>query len=124
MIRSGALVLVVLWLVLLGAPSRVRFIGVPSFVSAGQSVFFSVWVEPEGGDRILIAAALEPECVGRIDECSVAMSLFQLGDGNRKLWDVRWVELPHGEFVLVAVVFDSQREVARAISRVQVMERF
>lgn len=124
MMRAGALILVVLWLVMLGAPSRVRFIGVPSFVNAGQSLIFRVWVEPEDGDRRLIVAAVDPECAGRIDECNVGLSRFQLGDGNRKVWDVRWGALPSGEFYVVAVVFNSQKEVARASVPVKVMERF
>lgn len=125
MMRPGALILVVLWLVMLGAPSRVRFIRPPVFVHEGQSLRFTVWVEPHPDDRRLIVAAADPECTGSLVECSVSLSTFALGgpETSRKAWDVRWGALPHGEFRVVAVVFDSQREVARASVPVIVLAR-
>jgi hypothetical protein len=125
MIRSVALLLFVAVLSLQQVPPRVRFIRPPHFVALGQIVKLSVWVEPHKDDRKLVIAAVDPNCVGSIDQCNVGKSTIQLGDGdNRKLWDTYWSAMFPGEFTLIAVVSTQSAEVARASVPVQVLEGF
>jgi hypothetical protein len=120
--RIGLLVLVYLALILqsgLGEPARVSIVRPSRFIPERAAVRWMVQVQPAEENRRLELAAFD-------DGVEVSMSKRQLdGAEAPKTWWITWAEgLPAGEYMLVASVHNSSREVARASVPVTVLARF
>jgi hypothetical protein len=122
MIRALLLVLVVLSLLFqsgLTTPSRVSIVRPIQLVNEHSYIRYMVQVDPQAENRALVVAA--------VDEGVVVRSTREQLDGVDAP-RTRWIEwkygLPAGEYMVVAVLFSSQREVARASVPVTVLARF
>ncbi len=96
------------------APARVSIVNAPGFSWDDEQIVVQVRVEQNQENRGLRLAA--------VDDGLVVRSSYEQLDGDkapRTRW-VRWGQLPAGRITLVASVFDSTHEVARA-SRVIVV---
>ena len=122
MTRALALVLVVLFLVLqsgIAEPTRVSIVRPIQILNEQTYVRYQIQVDPQAENRALVLAA--------VDEGVVVRSSREQLDGDkapRTRWIVWQNGLPAGEYVLLAIVFNSQREVARASVPVTVLARF
>lgn len=120
--RALALVCVVLFLVWqsgLSTPTRVSIVRPIQIVTADTYVRYMVQVEPRDENRMLVLAA--------VDEGGAVRSSREQLDGDRAprtRWIVWQHGLPAGDYMVIAAVFNSQREVARASVPVTVMSRF
>ena len=121
MIRALALVLVVVWLVFqsgIVTPSRVSIVRPVRFIQENQYVRWQIQIDPQAENAALVVAAVDGDVVRSTRE--------QL-DGELAP-RTRWIEwkhgLPAGEYTVVAVLFNSTREVARASTELSVMARF
>jgi hypothetical protein len=120
--RIGLLVLVYLALILqsgLGEPARVSIVRPARFIPERAAVRWMVQVQPVEENRKLVLTAFD-------DGIEISASQRQLeGEDAPKTWWIEWDEgLPAGEYLLVAAVYSSSREVARASVPVTVMARF
>ena len=120
MIRALALVCVVLVLMFqsgLMDTARISVRG-PSFVGEGQYVRYMVRIDPRAENRLLVLAA--------VDESGPVRSTKEQLDGDSAP-RTRWVEwkfgLPAGEYVILALLYSSQKEIARASVPVTVLSR-
>ena len=118
MIRALLLVTAVLLLVALQPPSRVSIVRPVRFVQEHQYLRYQIQIDPQSENAALVVAAVDGDVVRSTRE--------QL-DGESAP-RTRWIEwkhgLPAGEYTVVAVLFNSSREVARASTELSVMARF
>lgn len=101
------------------APPRVSFLKpIPRLVSDQDEVTFKVQVDPRPENRLLIMAALDVggEVVRRSDEPLDAVS-------PRTRW-LRWRELPAGDLLVIAEVWDAQKPLGKATTALCVTSRF
>lgn len=92
-----------------GDTARVRFIYPTRFTTDQMGTAWLVWVEPHAEHRQLTLAAFD----GDVEVTSSVREMA--GERSAKVWRFDWrTPLPAGELLIVAAVFNSTREVARA----------
>ena len=121
MIRALSLIFVVLFLVALSpitVPSRVSIVRPVRFAQENQYLRYQIQIDPQSENALLVVAAVDGDVVRRSRE--------DLDGENAPR--TRWIEwkhgLPAGEYTVLAIVYNSSREVARASAELSVMARF
>lgn len=109
-LRVFWLLVAVLALAAIKPSPRVAFLKpIPRIVSSQDQVTFTVRVEPDQANRLLITAAIDQdgEVVRRSDEDLPG------ADAPRTRW-IRWASLPSGDLSILAEVWDNQKPLGRA----------